>query len=107
MERAKQIAEAYKLHHKNIGEQTPKMAFIAGAQWADENPVSSWKNIKEQKPKIGKYCLFTIVDSNGSFNALGSFRKGKSFFYVDNWHGGITLHDDYKVYWLAIPDLKL
>lgn len=84
-------------------------AFIAGAQWADENQPSPWINIDDFLPKInnnGYSDIVLIIDENNNIElAIYSFYRQEWIRadVKDNIDDSIIQND--ITHWMIIPKL--
>jgi hypothetical protein len=77
--------------------------FIAGAQWADANPVNDWCSVKDELPKTNEDVLVDVIvairDKVFHEYAIAYFNKDKGqWFTVDGEAVNV-------VNWMPLPQI--
>lgn len=101
MTREEQIREAAKkttgLFSFRKGYSTAEDAFVAGAEWADNNQKSPWISVEDKLPDDG---VLVIVAYRVR---LGEILYASDVFYIDyGWENSCF---DKVVAWMPIPEL--
>lgn len=78
-------------------------AFIAGAQWADDNPKSTWISVKERLPEPEKEVIVLFKDKSIDIDFLTD--DGEKNYYWWKSDEAICCDDDEITHWMPIPKL--
>lgn len=107
MTREKQIKEAAKkttgLFSYRNGYSTAEDAFVAGAQWADNNPKSPWISVEERLPEPEREVI--IVNKRKQIDIDFLTDDGEDGYYWWKSDEIIWCDDDKITHWMPIPEL--
>lgn len=70
-------------------------SFVKGAEWADNNPESPWKEMKEDEPEKGQVIILAIINLPLKGAEYRIMRYDPYVFPVVAPH----------VFWMPVPDL--
>ena len=107
MTREEQIREAAKkttgLFSYRHGYSTAEDAFVAGAQWADNNPKSPWISVEDRLPEPEREVI--IVNKRKQIDIDFLTDDGEDGYYWWKSDEIIWCDDDKITHWMPIPDL--
>ena len=107
MKREEQIREAAKkttgLFSYRNGYSTAEDAFVAGANWADNNPKSPWISVDERLPEPEKDVI--ILAKNKYIDIDHLTDDGEDNYYWWKSDDVIWCDDDKITHWMPIPEL--
>lgn len=107
MTREEQIREAAKkttgLFSYRHGYSTAEDAFVAGAQWADNNPKSPWISVEERLPEPEKEVI--IINKRKHIDIDFLTDDGEDGYYWWKSYDTIWRDEDKITHWMPIPEL--
>lgn len=96
MTRSETIKRAADELFKDSGYPVPDTcSFVKGAEWADNNPESPWKEMKEDKPEKDQVIVLAIINIQFKGAEYRIVRYDPYVFPVASPH----------VFWMPVPDL--
>ena len=86
------------IYKSNNQKKSFSEGFVAGAEWADQHPKSSWISVEERLPELFEYVLCTYKDEDYVVDMW--VIKGEGDNATTEWKSG-----NQYTHWMPIPPL--